>query len=453
MPVVDDTAGELVDHADPPVAHEIVDVATQQHAGMQGTVELGEEREVLGVVQTGDAQIALETRDARLGQLDASTVLVGVEIDTRRQRGDMRRDTTSRCAPSVDLSRDDQRHARLVDQQRVGLVDHRHVEWPVHDVPGIGRPQVAQVIKARLLGGHVGDVSAVRATPRLHHRALLDVGDRHAEHPVDRLHPLGVTSRQVVVERQDVHPLARQGVKRHRHHRRERFALAGSHLDDTSLRERQRRDDLHVEWPETQRAPGHLSHQGEERSAEGLEGSVVRGLGAQRPRLVRELAIGQVGDALLQPADLGHRLVERDEVELDGGATEAGEMMSPSDAVAHATVDVGRCGHAILPLISVREARRPGLWTRRAGRHGDGGYTSANRAGGAREGTSASSDARRSSRRAAARGFHRTANATHSSHSGARTAASWPAAADVTAASTARPMQNQATDLRRRAMR
>ena len=51
MAVRHDPAGELVDHADASVAHQVVDVAAQQDAGVQGAVDLGQQRVVFGVVQ------------------------------------------------------------------------------------------------------------------------------------------------------------------------------------------------------------------------------------------------------------------------------------------------------------------------------------------------------------------------------------------------------------------
>ena len=132
--VGDDAAGKLVDHADAPVAHEVVDVAPQQHAGVQGAVDLGQERVVRIVVQAGHIELSLDPGEPRLGQLDAAAVLVAVEVDARREPrrhlGEPPRRRLARLGPA----RDDHGHPSLVDEQAVGLVDQGHVERPVHYV-------------------------------------------------------------------------------------------------------------------------------------------------------------------------------------------------------------------------------------------------------------------------------------------------------------------------------
>ena len=272
MAVRHDPAGELVDHADASVAHQVVDVAAQQDAGVQGAVDLGQQRVVFGVVQVAHAERVLESGESRLGRLDAPAVLVGVEVDAGRESRNELRNPSGPRLVRLGPSGQDQRHARLVDEQGVGFVHQRHVERPVHDGVGIGRPQVAQVIEACLLGGDVGDVGPIGAAPGLRRHVLLDGVHREAEHAVDGAHPLGVAAGQVVVERQDVDAVAGQRVESRGHDRGQRLALAGLHLDHPAARQGQGRDHLHVERSQAEGAAGRFPHQGEERRPQPVEG-------------------------------------------------------------------------------------------------------------------------------------------------------------------------------------
>ncbi len=56
---------------------------------------------------------------------------------------------------------DDQGRARLVDQDRVDLVDDREVVAPLDHLAGVIDQVVAQVVEAELVVGAVGDVAAV----------------------------------------------------------------------------------------------------------------------------------------------------------------------------------------------------------------------------------------------------------------------------------------------------
>ena len=56
---------------------------------------------------------------------------------------------------------DDQRRARLVDQDRVDLVDDREVVIALQHLREVGLHVVAQVVEAELVVGGVGDVGVV----------------------------------------------------------------------------------------------------------------------------------------------------------------------------------------------------------------------------------------------------------------------------------------------------
>jgi hypothetical protein len=80
---------------------------------------------------------------------------------------------------SVGRSGDDQRGARLVDEDRVDLVDDRVVQRGVlaeHELVGAERHVVAEEVEAELAVGEVGDVATVVVAARLVVVAVLDDG-------------------------------------------------------------------------------------------------------------------------------------------------------------------------------------------------------------------------------------------------------------------------------------
>ena len=129
---------------------------------------------------------------------------------------------------------------------------------------------VAQVVEAELVVGAVGDVRAVGDLPLGVVQLVLDDADRHAEEAVDPAHPLGVAAGEVVVDGDDVHALAFEGVEIGGQRRDERLAFAGLHFGDPAAVQHHAADELHVEVPHVEHAPAGLAH-----DREGLGQQVV----------------------------------------------------------------------------------------------------------------------------------------------------------------------------------
>ena len=90
---------------------------------------------------------------------------------------------------------DDQRRARLVDQDRVHLVDDREVEVALHVVLERELHVVAQVVEAELVVGAVGDVGAGRPAAALASSMPCTITPTvEPEEAVDAAHPLGVAA-------------------------------------------------------------------------------------------------------------------------------------------------------------------------------------------------------------------------------------------------------------------
>ena len=173
---------------------------------------------------------------------------------------------------------DDQRRARLVDQDVVDLVHDAERVAALHDLLQRAGHVVAQVVEAELRVGAEGDVGGIGLAPLLGAHVVLDHADLHAEHVVDGPHPVGVAAGQVVVHRHEVHALAGERVQEHRERGRESLALAGLHLGDRPVVEHHAADHLHVVVAHAERALAGLAAE-----REGLVQQVVQRL-ALAPR-------------------------------------------------------------------------------------------------------------------------------------------------------------------------
>ena len=142
--------------------------------------------------------------------------------------------------------------------------------------------------------------------------------------------------------------MAAQRVQGGRHHRSQRLALAGLHLDDAAAREGQRGHDLHVERPQAEGAAGRLARERKELRLELVERRAGSGVRPKLARPQRERRVGQARDLRLQPGDGVERRVEPAQIEIDWRASEAREALAPPDAVADGRAGASRCGHGDL---------------------------------------------------------------------------------------------------------
>ena len=128
------------------------------------------------------------------------------------------------------LAADDQGSARLVNQDRVNLVDDRIVQSTLNPVSNLIDHVVAQVVKAVFVVRPVGDVCPVGGLLFLaSHLRQIDA-DAQAQKVVKLAHPLGVAIGQIVIDGDDVNAFASQGVEIDRHGRGQGLAFAGSHF-------------------------------------------------------------------------------------------------------------------------------------------------------------------------------------------------------------------------------
>ncbi len=201
------------------------------------------------------------------------------------------------------LAGNDQRRARLVDEDGVHLVDDAVDELALEALLDAHRHVVAQVVEAELVVGAVGDVGLVSLAlvVGLH---LRDVdAHREAEEVVDLAHPLGVALGQVIVDGDDVHAGAGQRIQVGRQRRHQRLALAGAHLRDLAVVQHHAADQLHVEVAHAQRALGSLAHHREGLGQQLLQLRAVGQPLAEFGGLAAQRAVGELGDLGLERVD------------------------------------------------------------------------------------------------------------------------------------------------------
>src|SRR5688572_28992192 len=289
-------AGELVDDDDLAVLDDVVAVALVQRVGPQRLLEVaGHPR--IGVVQVLDAEQLLHLVDALFGRADGPILEVdevvaallgalGALLETRHQAGE----GEVQVRGLLGLARDDQRRARLVDEDVVDLVDDREaalaldplVELDDHVVPEVVEPElvvraVRDVGGIGLAAGHgpqVDQALVAGREARLEHerRVVRDHPDADAQEVVDGSHPLRVAPGEVVVDGHDVHAAAGEGVEDRGQGRHEGLALAGPHLGDLALVEHGAADQLDVEVAHAERALHGLAGHREDLGHDVVEG-------------------------------------------------------------------------------------------------------------------------------------------------------------------------------------
>ncbi len=303
-------AGEFVDDDDFVVAHDIVLVALEQLVRAQGLIDVMDEGRVGGFVersfrhQPRFAQQRLDVLVADLGQADGALLFVDVEI-LALQAWDEGVDADVEARAVFRRTGDDQRRARLVDENRIDLVDDGEAVPALDHLRHVVLHVVAQIVETEFVVGAVGDVGGVGLPAFLVLEAMHDHADAHAEERVDLAHPFGVATGQIVVDGDDVHALAGERVEIDGQSGDQRLAFAGAHLGDRALVQHEASDELDVEVALFERAFGRLAHRRERRRGEIFEGRAGGQRGAEFLGLAPQLLVAQRREFRLQGVDGG----------------------------------------------------------------------------------------------------------------------------------------------------
>src|SRR5690606_12003999 len=106
-------------------------------------------------------------------------------------------------------------------------------------------------------------------------------------------HEFRLVTGEIVIHSHDVDTTAGERVEVSGQGRDQRLSLTGLHLCDVSEVKSTSTHDLHIEVPQTERAPGRLAHSGEGLWHQGIEGLTVRESAAEVVGECTQLIIGQ----------------------------------------------------------------------------------------------------------------------------------------------------------------
>ncbi len=157
-------------------------------------------------------------------------------------------------------ARNDERRSRLVDENRVNLVDYCVIEFALHLIRLSHDHIVSQKVEAEFVIGAVGYVALISLSLFLYAHLRHNDADGKSQKFVEFAHPRRVTRCEVVVDRDDVNALARERVEVRRKRCHERLAFARTHFGDTSLMKRDTADKLNVKVAHTQHSLARFSH-------------------------------------------------------------------------------------------------------------------------------------------------------------------------------------------------
>ena len=271
-------AGEFVDDDDLVVLDDIVLVPLEQQVRLQRLVDVMDHGDVLGVVEIAIGQQARRLEQlahmlvALFGQRHLAGLFVQVVVFLF-QRAHHRIDGAVHLGLVFGGTGNDQRRARLVDQDGVHFVDDGEgVAALGHGVQRVFHV-VAQIVEAELVVGAVGDVGGIGGLALAVVQAMDDAAHAHAQETVDLAHPFAVALGQIVVDRHHMHAVAGQRIEIDGQGGDQGLAFAGLHLGDVALVQHHAAHQLHVEMALAQGALGRLAHH-----REGFRQQVVQGL-------------------------------------------------------------------------------------------------------------------------------------------------------------------------------
>ncbi len=241
--------GELVHDNHLAVFHHVFAIQHIQHVRAQALLHVMVDFDHRRVVQILDVEQLFDLGYALLGQPHAAMLLIhcivaGGPFLTRLlpivdfaffELGNNAVDLVILVCRFLARSGDDQRRARLVDQNRIHFVHDGVVMLALHAVLDPELHVVAKIVEPKLVVGAVSDVAVVGYFPLLVVEVVDDHADGQSQELVEPAHPLGVALGQVVVDRDHVHAFAFERVQINGQRRHQRLTFTGFHFRDFAL--------------------------------------------------------------------------------------------------------------------------------------------------------------------------------------------------------------------------
>src|SRR5882762_5554464 len=174
-------AGKFVNDDDFAAFVDVVDVNFVKRVRAQGLVNMVHGVDVGRVGHVGQAEEALALIEALFGQRGLAMLFVDGVVDIANQLGDDFVDLEIFIGGLFGRAGDDERGARLVDQDGIDFIDDGEVMAALHAVREVVLHVVAKIVEAEFVVGAVGDVGSVGGATLLVVEVVHDYADGQAE--------------------------------------------------------------------------------------------------------------------------------------------------------------------------------------------------------------------------------------------------------------------------------
>ena len=268
------TAGVLVHNDDLATLDNIIPVHMEQGVGLECRMHMMQQVQVVGSVKTfallkqavADQQ-RFDLLMSIFSELDLALFLIHIEITAFipflllfRQVGHQFVDGHVQLRGIRSRTGNDQRSARLINEDGIHLIHHRVVEATLHTVFQPEGHVVAQIVETVFVIGAIGNVAGIGIALLL--RGLLgqDDANTQAQKFIQRTHPVGITLSQVIVHCHHMHAFTRQRIEVHRQGGGQGLALTGSHLGNATFVKGDPAHHLDIEVAHTHDPGGRFTH-------------------------------------------------------------------------------------------------------------------------------------------------------------------------------------------------
>ena len=208
----------------------------------------------------GVTQQRLSMFNPSLAQGDAIALFIEIKILFNQIRDDLVGKNVV-CRICFSRPGNDQRRPRLIDKDRIHLIDDGKMMVALDHVFETKLQIIAQVIKAEFIVGSISNITFIGLAARIIFKPARDTANCHAQKFIDLAHPSRITRRQIIIHRDNVNTVAGQGIQKHRQRGDESFALARLHFGDLPPMQGHAPHQLDVEMALTQCPLGSLAHQ------------------------------------------------------------------------------------------------------------------------------------------------------------------------------------------------
>ena len=144
-------------------------------------------------------------------------------------------------------TRNNERCTRIVNQDRIDLIDNCEVVLALHQIGRRRRHIITQVVETILVICSEGDICKVGIATLLRIRLVrIDTVNRQAVELIHRTHPLGITLCKVVVHGNHMNTLACQRIQEYGQCSHEGLTLSRSHLGNLTLMQYHSTEELNI---------------------------------------------------------------------------------------------------------------------------------------------------------------------------------------------------------------